>query len=146
MKNMRDSGFFLPEINSKMRIPFYLSEVAAGFPSPADDYIDKKMDLNEHLIRNSAATFFVRAYGDSMQDANIQSGDILIVDRALDATNNSIVIAVFNGELTVKRLKQTGRKLFLIPENKDFPKFEVTEDTSFEIWGVVTYIIHKASL
>ncbi|WP_031485287.1 LexA family protein [Maridesulfovibrio frigidus] len=146
MNNIRDSGFFLPEINSEMMLPFYLSEVAAGFPSPADDYIDKKMDLNEHLIRNPTATFFVRAYGDSMQDANIQSGDILIVDRALDAANNSIVIAVFNGELTVKRLKQAGNKLFLMPENKDFPKLEVTEDTSFEIWGVVTYIIHKASL
>ncbi|SDL61910.1 DNA polymerase V [Maridesulfovibrio ferrireducens] len=144
MNYIKSTDFFLPEIKNKTALPFFLSEVAAGFPSPADDYIDKKMDLNEHLINHPAATFFVRAYGDSMQDANIESGDILIVDRALDAINNSIVIAVYNGELTVKRLKQTRNKLFLMPENKDYPALEVTEETSFEIWGVVTYIIHKA--
>lgn len=137
---------FEPELQNKIKIPFYLSEVAAGFPSPADDYIDKKMDLNEQLIRHPAATFFVRAYGDSMQDANITSGDILIVDRALDACRNSIVIAVVNGELTVKRLKQEGTKLYLAPENDNYPAIEITEDTAFEIWGVVTYIIHKAGL
>lgn len=144
MSYIRNTEFFSPELNKKTALPFFLSEVAAGFPSPADDYIDKKMDLNEHLIKHPAATFFVRAYGDSMQDANIESGDILIVDRALDAINNSIVIAVYNGELTVKRLKQTGEKLFLMPENKEYPALEVTAETSFEIWGVVTYIIHKA--
>ncbi|CCO24789.1 LexA family protein [Maridesulfovibrio hydrothermalis] len=135
-----------PEILNKTELPFFLSEVAAGFPSPADDYIDKKMDLNEHLIKHPAATFFVRAYGDSMQDANISQGDILIVDRAVDACHNTIVIAVYNGELTVKRLKQEGQKLYLAPENKNYPRLEVTEETSFEIWGVVTYIIHKAGL
>ncbi len=144
MSYIKNTDFFSPELNTKTALPFFLSEVAAGFPSPADDYIDKKMDLNEHLINHPAATFFVRAYGDSMRDANIKSGDILIVDRALDAINSSIVIAVYNGELTVKRLKQTGEKLFLMPENEDYPALEVTEETSFEIWGVVTYIIHKA--
>lgn len=133
-----------PEALKKTELPFYLSGVSAGFPSPADDYIDKKMDLNEHLIRHPAATFFVRACGDSMLGAQINSGDILIVDRALDAQHNSIVIAVVNGELTVKRLKQQNRRLYLAPENPDYPLLEITEDTSFEIWGVVTYIIHKA--
>ncbi len=135
-----------PDFVTKAEIPLFLSEVAAGFPSPADDYIDKKMDLNEHLIKHPAATFFVRAYGDSMRDANITSGDILIVDRSLDAIHNSIVIAVLNGELTVKRLKQKDRKLYLVPENPDYPELEVTEESSFEIWGVVTYIIYKAGL
>ncbi len=135
-----------PDFVTKAEIPLFLSEVAAGFPSPADDYIDKKMDLNEHLIKHPAATFFVRAYGDSMRDANITSGDILIVDRSLDAVHNSIVIAVLNGELTVKRLKQKDRKLYLVPENPDYPELEVTEESSFEIWGVVTYIIYKAGL
>ncbi|WP_035076090.1 LexA family protein [Maridesulfovibrio zosterae] len=135
---------FQPEIINITEIPFFLSGVSAGFPSPADDYIDKKMDLNDHLIKHPAATFFVRAYGDSMRDANITSGDILIVDRSLDALHNSIVIAVLDGELTVKRLKLKDRGIYLAPENPDYPLLEITEETSFEVWGVVTYIIHKA--
>ena len=133
-----------PEATSRIELPLLLSEVIAGFPSPADDYIDRKMDLNEQLISNKAATFLVRAYGDSMIDANIKEGDILVVDRSMDAHNNSIIIAIFNGELTVKRLKQKEGRLFLIPENPDYPLLEITEETSFEVWGVVTYIIHKA--
>ncbi|WP_421902391.1 LexA family protein [Maridesulfovibrio sp.] len=133
-----------PKAASKIELPLLLSEVIAGFPSPADDYIDRKMDLNEQLISNKAATFLVRAYGDSMIDANIKEGDILVVDRSMDAHNNSIIIAIFNGELTVKRLKQKEGRLFLIPENPDYPLLEITEETSFEVWGVVTYIIHKA--
>ncbi|MFW5499027.1 MULTISPECIES: LexA family protein [unclassified Maridesulfovibrio] len=135
---------FAPEAANKIELPLLLSEVIAGFPSPADDYIDKKMDLNEHLISNKAATFLIRAYGDSMIDANIKEGDILVVDRSMDAHNNSIIIATFNGELTVKRIKQREGRLFLIPENPDYPLLEITEETSFEVWGVVTYIIHKA--
>lgn len=133
-----------PETIHKTELPLLLSRVAAGFPSPADDYIDKRIDLNEHLIKNPSATFFVRACGDSMRDAGIASEDILIVDRSIDAVPNSIIIAVFNGELTVKRLKYKDNTLWLIPENPDYPPLEITEDTSFEIWGVVTYIIHRA--
>lgn len=144
--NLNDLELLHTEFTNKTEIPLFLSEVAAGFPSPADDYIDKKMDLNEHLIKNPAATFFVRAYGDSMRDANIASGDILIVDRAQDAIHNSIVIAALNGELTVKRLKQKNNRLYLAPENPDYPILEITEESSFEIWGVVTYIIYKAGL
>ncbi|NDV21744.1 LexA family transcriptional regulator [Desulfovibrio sp. JC022] len=135
---------FSPKTTTKLELPILLSEVIAGFPSPADDYIDKKMDLNEQLISNPAATFLVRAYGDSMLDANINQGDILVVDRSQDAHHNSIIIAIFNGELTVKRLIQREGKLFLAPENPDYPILEITEDISFEVWGVVTYIIHKA--
>lgn len=133
-----------PEATCKQEFPVLLSEIAAGFPSPADDYIDKKIDLNEQLISNKTATFLVRAYGDSMLDANINQGDILIVDRAMDAHHNSIIIAIFNGELTVKRLKHQNGRLYLAPENPEYPKLEITEATSFEVWGVVTYIIHKA--
>ncbi|WP_319779383.1 translesion error-prone DNA polymerase V autoproteolytic subunit [Maridesulfovibrio sp.] len=134
-----------PEAASRIELPLLLSEVIAGFPSPADDYIDKKMDLNEQLISNKAATFLVRAYGDSMLDANIRQGDILVVDRSMDAHNNSIIIAVVDGELTVKRIKQQEGRLFLIPENQDYSALEITAETSFEVWGVVTYIIHKAT-
>ncbi len=131
------------ERRSELELPLYLATVAAGFPSPADDFIDKKLDLNEHLIEHPTATFFVRVYGDSMRDAHVFSGDVLIVDRAIEPANNRIVVAAVDGELTVKRIRKQGGRLFLIPENPEFRPIEVTEDTGFEIWGVVTYVIHK---
>lgn len=126
-------------------LPLYLASVPAGFPSPAEDYVDKKLDLNEHLVRHPAATFFVRVHGHSMADAGISPGDILVVDRAVDAVNGSIVIAAVDGELTVKRLKKSRGRLFLAPENPEFAPTEIGPEQSLEIWGVVTYIIHKAT-
>nr|WP_027186126.1 translesion error-prone DNA polymerase V autoproteolytic subunit [Desulfovibrio inopinatus] len=124
--------------------PLFLATVPAGFPSPADDYIDRKLDLNEYLVTHPAATFFVRVYGDSMVDANITTGDILIVDRAIEPTSGRIVIAILDGELTVKRLLKKNGRLFLVPENSLFSRVEITPELDFEIWGVVTYIIYKA--
>lgn len=123
-------------------LPLYSAQVSAGFPSPADDYIDKKLDLNEHLIRHPAATFFVRVAGDSMVEAGIHSGDLLIVDRALEPADGKVVIAALNGELTVKRIRKKDGKLYLIPENPDFQPIEVIPETNFEVWGVVVYVIH----
>jgi len=133
-----------PESRSRLALPLYLSPVSAGFPSPAEDYIDKKLDLNEHLIRNPAATFFVRVDGESMRDAGIASGDLLVVDRSQEPRNKAIVIAAVNGELTVKRLKKARSRLWLVPENPDFSPIEILPEMQFDIWGVVTYIIHKA--
>ena len=121
----------------------YSSSVSAGFPSPADDFIDTKLDLNEHLIRHPSATFFVRASGDSMIGAGIHSGDILIVDRSLEAANNAIVIAALEGELTVKRFKKKNGRVFLLPENKEYKIIDITHNETFSIWGVVTYVIHR---
>lgn len=129
--------------HGKLELPLYLATVAAGFPSPADDFIDKSLDLNEHLIHHPEATFFVRVCGDSMQDAGIRSGDILVVDRAVEPAHNKIVIAALNGDLTVKRIRAQNGKLVLAPENPAFSPIEVGEEESFEIWGVVTYVIHK---
>ncbi len=123
--------------------PLYLATVAAGFPSPADDFIDKTLDLNEYLIDHPEATFFVRVYGDSMRDAGLSSGDILVVDRALDPVHNRIVIAALDGELTVKRIRKQGGRLFLAPEHPEYAVIEVTEEASFQVWGVVTHVIHK---
>ena len=141
---MRALSFFPLADRPRLALPLYLSPVAAGFPSPAEDYIEKKLDLNEQLIRNPAATFFVRVDGDSMRDAGIASGDILVVDRSQEVRNNAIVIAAVNGELTVKRLKKARSRLWLVPENPDFPVLEIGPETQFDVWGVVTYIIHKA--
>jgi DNA polymerase V len=99
----------------------YLTPVSAGFPSPAEDYLDRALDLNELLISNPAATFYVRASGDSMRDAGIQSGDILVVDRAVEARPGKIVIAAVDGELTVKRLRVKEGRLYLAPENPAYP-------------------------
>ena len=121
----------------------FVAAVTAGFPSPADDYVEGKLDLNSYLIQHPAATFFVRADGDSMIDAGIHSGDILVVDRAVQPCNGSVVIAVIEGELTVKRLQKSGGKLLLIPDNGDYGPLRISEDMNCEIWGVVTAVIHE---
>jgi len=127
---------------TKVLLPLYISRIKAGFPSPADDYIEKELDLNEYLIKHPAATFFVRVEGNSMIDAGIHSGDILIVDKSLEAKNNKIVIAVVNGELTVKRIKKTDKKVYLAAENDSYQPIEIKGDMDFVIWGVVTNVIH----
>lgn len=123
--------------------PLFSDKVAAGFPSPATDYKEGKLDLNEKLVRNPAATFFVRVSGDSMTGAGIHDGDLLVVDRSLEPRDKKVVIAVINGELTVKRIRIKNKKVTLLPENENYPNLEITEDMDFEIWGVVTNVIHK---
>lgn len=116
-----------------------------SFPSPADDYIEQKLDLNELMVKRPAATFFVRATGDSMLSAGINTGDILVVDRSLKAVNKSIVVAYLNGEFTVKRfLLKNGRQI-LAPENSKYQSIVILESDDFEIWGVVTYVVHKTN-
>lgn len=123
--------------------PLYLSPVEAGFPSPAEDYSDSRLDLHEHLVRNRASTFFLRAHGDSMTGAGILDGDLLIVDRSEVAGHNKVVIAALDGELTVKRLIRRNGRVLLAPENPDFSEIDITEHEHVHVWGVVTYAIHK---
>lgn len=127
----------------KLFRPLMSSKISAGFPSPAQDYIEGKLDLNEYMIAHPASTFFVRVDGYSMVDAGIMPDDILVVDRALEAVNNKIVIAVIDGELTVKRLKIVADEYYLVPENKDYPPIQIKEGMDFTIWGVVTFVIHQ---
>ncbi|MBE9466713.1 MAG: translesion error-prone DNA polymerase V autoproteolytic subunit [Bacteroidetes bacterium] len=129
--------------STKIEIPLFVDTISAGFPSPADDYIEEKLDLNKHLIKHPEATFYVKAKGNSMINIGIFEDDILIVDRSLDPANNSIVIGVVNGEFTVKRINKSDDKFYLIPENDNFPPIEITESMDFKIWGVVTNAIHK---
>ncbi len=130
------------ERRSKLKLPLFLAKVPAGFPSPADDFLDKRLDLNEHLVKHPAATFFVKVQGSSMIQAGIHAGDILIVDRALEPADRRIVVAAVNGELAVKRLCKRKDKVFLASENPDFREMEVTPEMGFEVWGVVTHVIH----
>lgn len=131
-------------IKKKPLQPLFLTPVMAGFPSPADDFVEKNLDLNEFLIKNKAATFFVRVKGDSMKEANISNGDILIVDRSIEPKDKKIIIAKLFEEFTVKRLRIINDKLFLESQNPKFQLIEIKEDMDFEIFGVVTYIIHQA--
>ena len=132
-----------PDRSTKWARPLFLASVSAGFPSPAEDYIEGRLDLNRYLIKHPAATFFVRVAGDSMIGAGIHPGDILVVDRALEPQDSNVVIAVVDGELTVKRISQRGGKLFLVPDNQAYEPLEILEEMEFEVWGVVTSVIHN---
>ena len=127
------------------QIPLYSSKVPAGFPSPADDFIEAHLDLNTHLIKHPAATFFVVASGDSMINAGIHSGDMLVVDKSLAATHGKIIIAAIDGELTVKRLSRQGGCVQLTPENDQYPVIDITNEQDLVIWGVVTHVIHQTN-
>lgn len=131
--------------NSKSRkvLPLYLNPVAAGIPALTEDHIEAELDLNDYLIKHPTATFLVRVMGDSMIDAGIHPDDILVVDRAVEPKDQSIVIAVVNSDCTLKRLRKFNDKVFLMPENKNYEPLQITEEMDFMIWGVVTNIIHS---
>jgi len=132
------------EARTELCIPLASASVQAGFPSPAEDHMENSLDLNEHLVSNPAATFFVRVRGNSMRDAGIQGGDLLVVDRSITPGDRQIVIAMLDGEFTVKRLCKRGDRIFLEAENVDFEPLEISESQELTIWGVVTFVIHPA--
>ena len=126
-----------------LKLPLFISKMIAGFPSPADDYIEAKLDFNEFLVKHPSATFCVKVTGDSMKNAGINSGDILVVDRAITQTDNKIIVAILNGEFTVKRMSRIRNRLYLIPENSNYEPIEIKEEMDFQVWGVVTHVIHN---
>ncbi len=130
---------------TRLKRPLFLARITAGFPSPADDFIEGQIDLNTHLIQHPAATFFVRVTGDSMTGAGIFPGDLLIVDRALPPSDGSVIIAVLNGELTLKRLRNLDGRLFLAPDNPAYKPIPIKEAMDFSVWGVVAFNVHKVS-
>ncbi len=139
---MGELTFFYIDKKKNIKIPYFEGGVSAGFPSPAEDHMQSKLDLNDLLIDHPSATYYVRVNGNSMLDAGILSGDLLVVDRSLEVRDNSIVVAHLNGEFTVKRLKKRKGKIFLEAENKDYKPIEITEEIDFEIFGVVAHAIH----
>lgn len=128
---------------SHLSLPIYSCKIPAGFPSPASDYVDQRLDLNEYLAVNPEATFFLRVQGDSMTGAGIHDGDLLVVDRSLQAKSGQVVIAVIDGEFTVKRLQRYGGKVWLKAENPNYPHIELQEGQELEIWGVVSHVVHR---
>jgi DNA polymerase V len=130
---------------SPLRVRRFDAHVPAGFPSPADDYVEDHIDLNAHLIQqgHEAATFIVRASGWSMIGAGIHDGDEIIVDRALEAKNGDVVVAAVSGELVIKRLRFRGEKIVLVSDNPHYPERVIAEGEQLEIWGVATRVLHK---
>ncbi len=126
-----------------MKIPLSGNKISAGFPSPAEDFIEKHLSLDELLVPHPAATFFIKVQGESMKNAGIQNGDILIVDRSIEPRSGHIVVAVLNDEFLVKRFKKIGTTVWLYPENQNFKPLQIHEGNNFEIWGVVSSCIHQ---
>ena len=117
--------------------------IHAGFPSPAEDYTEPVLDLNRYVIKNPASTFYARISGDSMVGVGIQDGDIVVIDKSLEPTNDQIAVCFIDGEFTLKRIHTENGRLFLMPHNPNFPSIEITEENNFQVWGIVTYIIKK---
>jgi DNA polymerase V len=134
---------FYPDCSTRWARPLFMTAVSAGFPSPAEDYIEGRLDLNRHLIKHPVATFYVRVSGDSMIDAGIHPGSILIVDRAIEADDGDIVIARINDELCVKRLRIHEGRVWLMPENDLYQPSEVIDGMDFEVWGKVMHSIRS---
>lgn len=133
--------FYTVDTSTELEIPLVSTGISAGFPSPADDFLDPSIDLNKAVIKNKDATFFIRVNGVSMKDAGIDDGDLLVVDKSLSPQNDKIAVCYIDGEFTVKRLKVEKNCVYLVPENKDYKPIKVTEDNDLIIWGIVTTVI-----
>jgi DNA polymerase V len=139
LESLQPASQIIPRLNC----PLFSCRISAGFPSPASDYVEKNLDLNDLMVLHPAATFFVRVSGDSMRDAGILEGDYLVIDRSLKVAQNDIVIAVVDGELTVKRFFRNGSMIELRPENVAYPAIQMQAGMELLIWGVVTGVVRK---
>lgn len=131
---MRVEAVYTPDQSTHCALPIFLGRLPAGFPSPADDYAEGKLDLNKHLIKHPAATFFVRVTGDSMIEAGIHSGDLLVVDRSLEAVDGNVIVAALDGELVCKRLEKRS-VVRLLPANRNYAPIVIQDGQDFSIWG-----------
>jgi DNA polymerase V len=136
-------AFFRPNFDSEIFVSLISQGINAGFPSPAADFEEEKISLDAFLIKNKEATFYAKASGNSMINAGINDGDILVIDRSLPVTNNKIAICFVDGEFTVKRIAIQEDKILLLPENPNYKPIEVSKENEFVVWGIVTYVIKK---
>lgn len=132
------------DVTSRLELQYADGGVRAGFPSPAQDYVDEWIDLNRHLVPHPSSTFYARVSGDSMSEEGIDDGDLLIVDKSLQPEDGDLAVCCVDGEFTLKRLKLTrGNRLFLMPSNRKYKPIEITEDNDFMVWGIVTTTIKQ---
>lgn len=143
MAKKRNMAFLKPEISVPLEIPLAESGVHAGFPSPADDFLEGSLDLNRLVIRHPEATFFARVEGDSMKDEGIVEGDILVVDKSIEPYDGCLAVAVIDGEFTLKRVRMEPDKILLVPANPKYKVIEIFPDNEFSVWGVVRYVVKK---
>lgn len=143
MAKKRNMAFLKPEISVPLEIPLAESGVHAGFPSPADDFLEGSLDLNSLVIRHPEATFFARVEGDSMKDEGIVEGDILVVDKSIEPYDGCLAVAVIDGEFTLKRVRMEPDKILLVPANPKYTVIEIFPDNEFSVWGVVRYVVKK---
>jgi len=134
--------FYSANITTELKLPL-AERVSAGFPSPAEEYMDLSLDLNKDLITNPSSTFYAKVKGNSMVDAGINNGDIIVIDKALEPANGKKAVCYIDGEFTLKTIKIKKNELWLIPANPEFKPIKVTEENEFIIWGIVTFVIHK---
>lgn len=132
---------FTPNSENSKELPYFSGGIKAGFPSPAADFEGDSISLDKVLVKNPEATFYAKASGNSMTGAGIDDGDIMVIDRSLEPTNNKIAVCCIDSEFTVKRIKIEKDGIYLIPENKDFQPIQITESNQFIVWGIVTYVI-----
>lgn len=144
LKNLHTSttlDIYSSNTASPLSLPYVESGISAGFPSPADDFLDLSLDLNKELIKNKSSTFYGRVKGESMKDVGINNGDLLIIDKSLEATNGKIAVCYIDGEFTVKRIKIEKNVCWLVAENEDYAPIKVTAQNDFLIWGIVIHVI-----
>lgn len=134
-------SIFGSKTSSELALPFVETGISAGFPSPADDFLELTIDLNKELIKHPSTTFYGKVKGDSMQDAGFNNGDLLIIDKSLQPFDGKIAVCFIDGEFTVKRIKKDNNFIWLMAENKNYQPIKVTQDNDFIVWGMVTYII-----
>ncbi|MBP6303626.1 MAG: translesion error-prone DNA polymerase V autoproteolytic subunit [Bacteroidia bacterium] len=134
---------FAADVSTALELPLFETGINAGFPSPAGDFMELKIDLNEYMVRNPSATFYGRVNGDSMRDIGINEGDIAVIDRSLDLVNNKIALCYVDGGFTIKTVRMQNKECWLIPANANFKPVQITEENQFIVWGIVTFIIKK---
>ena len=134
---------FLPDLENQIELPYISSGIKAGFPSPAADFDESKISLDNVLVKNKEATFYAKASGNSMIGERIDDGDILLIDRSLEPKNNKIAICFIDGEFTVKRIKIENEDVYLMPENPNYKPIKISLENDLIIWGIVTYVIKK---
>jgi len=143
MYKTKNLTFFTPQKTNGLGAILVDTGISAGFPSPADDFKEERLSLDDELIKNKEATFFARVSGQSMIGAGLNDNDLLVIDRSLEPEHNKIAVCFLDGEFTVKRLKVSKNNVWLQPENPDYPIIEITEENNFVIWGIVTNVIKK---
>ncbi|MDG5490484.1 LexA family transcriptional regulator [Psychroserpens sp. SPM9] len=142
-QNSGSLSFFTPESVEGADARFFDAGISAGFPSPADDFKEQRLSLDEELVKNREATFYARVSGQSMIGAGLEDNDLLVIDRSLEPSNNKIAVCFLDGEFTVKRLRVSDGEVWLQPENPNYPIINITADNNFLIWGIVTNVIKK---